>query len=217
MIQIHGINRDSWNQFLYANLSLQRAISGGDVADDEVTIVAPQYFVTADAGAYPVDSSGASSSKAMVWSGTEWAQGNTSAYPSGSTVGAFDSLDTLINHFLNTTRYPDLVTVVVAGFSLGAQLVQRYAVFRPTNATQDDRVNYWISSPNSFVYLNSSRPEKVNTKKCPAYNDYKYGLAGTLPSYITDFNSDVTEAALAPRLLDRRISYAVGATDAQML
>lgn len=108
----------------------------------------------------------------MVWDDKldNWGDGSSVLYPQNSTVGAFDALDTMISFFLNQATFPQLNTVVLAGFSMGAQLVQRYSVFRK-DAADDSKVRYWVSSPASFVYLNNSRPNP--TSSCTGYNDYK--------------------------------------------
>ncbi|CAO1626674.1 unnamed protein product [Parajaminaea phylloscopi] len=203
VIQVHGMERDGWNQWLYSNLSLQRAVSAGGVQDSQVAIVAPLFLNTLDRAAYP-------SSSTLSWDDEAWGDGTAAVHPSGLSVGAFDALDAVVAHFLDTAAYPALVTVVVAGFSLGAQLVQRYSTLRPLNATEDARINYWVAAPNSYLYLNSSRPAKIARGCRSSYNEYKYGLEGELPDYV---EGKVSEAVLAPRLLARRISYAVGAKD----
>lgn len=149
----------------------------------------------------------------MAWKDESWADGVESVRPSGSTVGSFDALDAIVNYALDTSTFPNLVTIVVAGFSLGAQMVQRYSILKPTNATQDAKLNYWVCSPNSYLYLNSTRPVKVSSSCSSSYNEYKYGLDGDLPSYVSNSYTSPREGTLAPHLLNRRISYAVGAKD----
>lgn len=111
----------------------------------------------------------------MVWSSQQggWGQGDKVVDPSSSTVGSFEALDAILNLFHDKTTYPALEYVVLAGFSMGAQLVQRYSVFNP-DTSEDDRTKYWISSPASFVYLNDSRPASSSAvEKCNSYNSYK--------------------------------------------
>lgn len=213
VIQIHGMNRDSWNQWTYSNLALARAVEGGEVKQEEVVIMAPQFFTVADKGAYSVSKSGEPTTDAMIWKGNNWGDGSMVEYPAGAGVGGFEALDAAINYFLDPVKFPQMVTVVVAGFSLGSQLVQRYSALRPVNAAQDSKINYWICSPNSFLYLNDTRP--LSTKKCPKFNQYKYGLDGTLPAYVRNTSQEALMNIddLSSRVLTRRISYAVGVKD----
>lgn len=134
-----------------------------------------QFFITIDEGAYPVSTSGISDSQQMIWSSETngWGMGSRAIVPTDSTVGSFEALDAILAIFHNTTRFPALNNVVVAGFSMGAQLVQRYSVFR-NNTDEDARTKYWISSPASFVYLNDSRPaSSSDISACSGYNEYK--------------------------------------------
>jgi hypothetical protein len=130
------------------------------------------FFIDIDEGAYPVYANGSSSSDAMVWNSLTngWGQGDTSTSPDTSIVGSFDALDSILSFFHNTTQFPALTTVVLAGFSMGGQLIQRYSVFR-TDTSEDDRTKYWVSSPASFVYFNDSRP--APNASCTDYNEYK--------------------------------------------
>ncbi len=70
--------------------------------------------------------------------------------------------------------------IVIAGHSLGAQTVQRYAtVGKPLSSVGVNvPVTYWIANPNSLVWLNSSRP--LSTASCADYDDWRDGLSTTL-------------------------------------
>lgn len=215
VIQVHGANRDAWNQFLYANLSLGRAVAGGVVDSDEVVIVAPQFFTTIDHGAFPVDSRNRPTGDVLVWPDTAgWGDGTPAINPDGGNDGSFEALDAVSSYLLDRTKFPNMVTVVVAGFSLGGQLVQRYSTLRPPNSDDDSRINYWISSPNAFLYLSPDRPLPIDGCR-GSYNKYKYGLDGTLPDYVssTRQSNSMNLNTLSARLLSRRISYTVGKKD----
>ncbi|PWN52785.1 hypothetical protein IE53DRAFT_294671, partial [Violaceomyces palustris] len=220
VIQIHGENRDSWNQWLYADLALDRAIRGGEVKREEVVIMAPQFFQALDVGAFAADAQGASITNTLVWPiGTSWGDGSVALYPNGTaggrSVGGFDALDAAVSYFTNRDDFPNLETVVVAGFSLGGQLAHRYSVLRK-DTSQDDRIHYWISSPNSFLYLNSSRPNTVGKECKETYNNYKYGLAANLPPYVNSTASPVSNLKstdLIATFLSRRVIYMVGSQD----
>lgn len=180
---------------------------------DEVIIMAPQFFTSADYGAYDATMGGDPISDQLIWEDEAWAEGVPALNPPNSKVGAFDALDAAVNFFLDRQRFPNMVTVVVGGFSLGAQLVQRYSLLRPANTEQDPRINYWVCSPNAFLYLNSTRP--LSVRDCPNWNAYKYGLEGILPAYVSQTNQSglITQPTLSSRLLSRRTTYAVGLND----
>lgn len=199
-------------RWMYADLSLQRATA---IDPSDVLIVAPQFFTSRDYGAYDASMGGSPTSSQLIWDDEEWAEGVDAVNPPDARVGAFDALDATLDYLLNRERFPELVTVVVAGFSLGAQLVHRYSILRPLKPEQDARVNYWIAAPNSFLYLNSTRP--LSVRDCPEWNAYKHGLEGLVPGYVARTNQsravDLTQERLAARVLARKTSYAVGLED----
>ncbi|UZJ56231.1 hypothetical protein CBS101457_005551 [Exobasidium rhododendri] len=214
VVIIHGEDRPSWNLQIYATLALQRAVLGGTVKEDEVVIMAPQFFIDIDYGAFPADSDNVSTSDQMVWNSKTngWGQGDIATSPSSSAVGSFDALDTVLDFFHNKTTFPALTTVVVAGFSMGGQLVQRYSVFRP-DTSEDSRTKFWVSSPASYVYFNDSRP--ASPAKCTGFNDYKYGLNDTLPLYLQKGAGklNLSDDELQARYVSRSLNFLVGTED----
>ncbi|PKI83266.1 hypothetical protein MVES1_002992 [Malassezia vespertilionis] len=127
----------------------------------------------------------------------------------GPLLASLDALDAYSKYFSDKGRFPNLKMIVMAGFSMGGQTVGRYITFRK-DTENDDRINYWVASPASFMYLNSSRPVP-NPEKCSGYDDYKYGLSGKLPAY---FNRSVdTQKDILNRYLTRKTTYLVGSDD----
>lgn len=127
----------------------------------------------------------------------------------GPHVSPFDVLDKLIEHFLDKKQYPHLVTVVVSGFSLGAQLTQRYIALRKD--AKDARINFGVNSPGSFMYMTGDRIGGAN--KCDGYNDYKYGLGGELPTYVSRNKVDTSQEAVMERYFNATTYYMVGSKD----
>lgn len=262
VIQIHGENRDSWNQWIYSDLAAKRAAEGGSFQRNQVVVMAPMFFTTKDEGAYPFDPTLDAGNKAtvtidtsdtaiarkdyaqqtsiaeeftspllkrrgrfrvplqkvsttdvMIWKAVEWGEGAPAYEPvTAEGAGSFDALDAAVDFFLDRSRFPRLQKVVVAGFSLGAQLTNRYATFR-SDTSQDGRIIYWISSPNSFVYLQGDRPRHIGSSCRNTYADYKYGLNGTLPPYFTNSSNQLSASGLISRYLSRTIFYLVGLRD----
>lgn len=170
--------------------------------------MAPQFFDSIDHGAYPSDDLNVSNTEALIWNGGDWGAGLNAVMPSNADAGSMDALDAASAYFLDTNTFPNLVTLVIAGFSMGGQLVQRYTAFR-TSTAEDARIHFWICSPGSFVYFNSTRPG--STSKCKNYNKYKYGLDGSLPRYVS--TADANVETLVPRYLSRTANYMVGLDD----
>ncbi|KAE8212934.1 hypothetical protein CF327_g3470 [Tilletia walkeri] len=239
VIMVAGMDRVGWNEWIYLNASLTRAAQGGEVDPSTVVLAAPEFLTIPDAGAYPVDSEGAPTSSALVWNGVAWGAGQNAVFPDkalmaglpygtsleggssrtkrkmkdpserdGPGVGSFDALDSLVAIYLDRSRFPNLNRVVLGGFSLGGQLVQRYSLLRETTR-DDNRMTYWLSSPGSFLYLNSTRPGSIGKGCKSTYNSYKYGLEGSLPSYVRDTDPNI----LGQRLASRTVRYLVGLLD----
>lgn len=261
VIQIHGENRDAWNQWIYADLAAKRGATGGSFSRDEVVVMAPMFFNTKDSGAYPFDPSldsgetsvvtqvteqtptarrrsvqptgvagyhksgmvrrgthriplqKDSTTEVMIWKSIEWGDGSPAYEPANAEgAGSFDALDAAIAFFLDQSRFPNLRKVVVAGFSLGGQLAGRYATLR-SDTSEDNRIIYWVSSPNSFVYMQGSRPAPIGDICTSTYSHYKYGLNGTLPNYVTASGNRPSNSAIISRFLSRTIYYLVGMQD----
>lgn len=264
VIQVHGVYRDAWNQWMYANMSAANATHYSDFTMDEVLIVAPMFFSVGDAGAFPTDASNRSTTATMVWNTNDWGNTDDAVYPSftgsgkldnpnytvaqakksdtaaisglvketysderldkhpllhitkagarrdGPQLGTMDAFDMYINYFTNKAMFPNVNKIVLAGFSMGGQAVSRYVTFR-VNTEQDSMVNYWVSSPASFVYLNDTRPAPTDT--CPKFNEYKYGLEGRLPGYVNRTSSQNTPEIIRNRFLSRKVYYFVGTED----
>lgn len=83
-------------------------------------------------------------------------------------------LDQIIQYFDNPTLFPNMKQIVIAGHSLGAQTVQRYAAIgQPLNTKA--AVSYWVANPNSYAWLSTDRP--LSTASCSTYDDYREGYS----------------------------------------
>jgi len=241
LIHIHGISRDGWNQWMYSNEAGKMAADHGGFSMDQVVIAAPVFFSNMDKGAYPVDEHGASSSRTIIWDANNWGHARDAilpVYDSGrlanpaykssmkrklngisrlesETLGphrdVMDALDVYLEYFTDKSRFPNLEKVVVAGFSMGAQVVNRYTTLRP-NKAEDDRIIYWMASPGSYVYLNQMRPVHVSLN-CTRFNSFKYGLEGHLPAYFHRKWINNTLSDIRDRYMTRKTVYLVGGAD----
>ncbi|CAD0022500.1 unnamed protein product, partial [Aureobasidium pullulans] len=152
----------------------------------------------------------------LVWKGSQWAGGGTNQYPVKNTnVSSYDVLDQLIQYYSDKSIFPNVNQVVIAGHSLGAQTVQRYAaVGKPLSSMGVTvPVTYWIANPNSLVWLNSSRP--LSTASCAGYDDWRDGLSSyaDYPSlYNTGLVASGTSAVLA-NYQSKNKAYARGTLD----
>jgi hypothetical protein len=81
-------------------------------------------------------------------------------------------LDQIIQYFDNTALFPNMKQIIIAGHSLGAQTVQRYAAIGQPGNTHSP-VSYWVANPNSYAWFSYSRP--LFTAGCPIYDVYREG------------------------------------------
>lgn len=97
----------------------------------------------------------------LFWSSGKWNQGAAAA--NAPPVASFDALDaiiSLVSASKNGGSGGGLTQVVVAGFSAGAQLVQRYA-WATTYGTPSSspRVKFVVSDPSTYLYFDDQRPD----------------------------------------------------------
>ncbi|WFD25154.1 hypothetical protein MNAN1_000118 [Malassezia nana] len=133
------------------------------------------------------------------------------AQQDGPKVASLDILDMYIDYFGNSTRFPNLNKIVVSGFSMGAQAVNRYVALR-TDTSMDQKLYYVMTSPASFMYVTDERPRNIPSN-CTDYNDYKYGLKGTMPAYYQRHADQDNVDTIRKRYLNRAQFYMVGSDD----
>ncbi|PWZ01410.1 hypothetical protein BCV70DRAFT_73409 [Testicularia cyperi] len=234
VVMLHGLGRDAWSYFDQTHQALLNATSRRSTITrrarlnaDEVVIMAPIFLNQQDPGSYPVDSAGNPSSNTLVWNAADWAQGADSIYPNTiydtngvafnpPGVSSFEALDTVVGFFSNKTRFPNMNTIIIAGHSLGAQMVQRYALIgRVPSGTVP--VHFVVANPGSFAYLSNWRPRSYDN--CSStFNNWKYGLEGYSQSYLSDFIADSLDTSndiesVITRYRRRIVSYLFGLAD----
>ena len=176
-------------------------------------VVAPQFLAADDIGPRQV------SGDVLNWQRELWASGLPANGP--APLSSFDAIDALLARLGDRTAFPNLNRVVLAGFSAGGQLVQRYAIVgKGEDALGRAGVvlRYVVGSPSSFAYFGGARPEDgrivpfAAAPSCPQYNNWRYGFAGNLPPYVV--------AAIAPgvpaleqRYAARDVVYLAGKSD----
>ncbi|RDW69904.1 hypothetical protein BP5796_08301 [Coleophoma crateriformis] len=220
VVVLHGLGRDPGTYMSNMLSALSQVPSGTGPTFKNTQIIAP-YFPNGDDKnyGYPWNTSApaggyGSYSDALVWQGSGWASGENNQYPRLQiATSSYDVLDQIIKYFGNSTRYPNLNQVVVAGHSLGAQMTQRYAAVGnslTSSLPSKLRVTYWVGNPNSFVWLNSSRP--IDTSSCSTYDDWRDGLSNYSPTYGATLVAKGNAAVLA-NYNSRSIIYARGLQD----
>ncbi|THW45516.1 WSC-domain-containing protein [Aureobasidium pullulans] len=179
VIVLHGLLRDPWN---YENdmLNALAMVQDTNVNRDSVAVMAPYFPNGNDKNlGYPwtdgLKAGQGSTSNAMVWSGSKWSAGANNQYPHNSrNTSSYYILDELVRYFDDKTLFPNMKQIVLAGHSLGGQMLQRYAAVGDKLDTESPVV-LWIANGDSWAWLSDYRP--LNIPDCPTYNDYREGFA----------------------------------------
>lgn len=212
VIVIHGQKNDP-QSYEYAMLNALAAIPAplnATINRDSVAVMAPGFFNPLRNEGLISDDNAASN--ALVFQDWEWFSGGNSIYPSNtSTVSSYDVMDQIIQYFDNKNIYPNMQRIVIAGHSMGAQLVNRYAAVGKDLQTVSPLV-YYIGDPNGYLWFSDSRP--LDTSDCPTFNDWNDGL-DNYNEYNT-YNPELVAqgaAAVQANYNSRTIAYARATKD----
>ncbi|KAG7451802.1 uncharacterized protein BT62DRAFT_959698 [Guyanagaster necrorhizus] len=206
VIILHGKERTCWTDWNAANNALYNATyDDSTIERDEISILSPCFFDEDDLEA------GAAQDGQLLWGKRTWMSGHRNVAPDSiSDFSSFDVLDALVDYYMNTTLYPNLKVVVVAGHSAGGQMSQRYAALR-ISTENDDQLHFWIANPASLLWLTSDRP--VPNDDCKGFDRYKYGLASKYPAYATANARVLGREGIIERYNGRTLNYAWGLKD----
>lgn len=201
--------RDHWSYWItMQNIKMDFASTDSSVNPNVTSIMSPCFLSQNDISA------GAGNSNQLFWKGGDWFSGDFADGPNqNDKISSFDVLDTLINHYTNASMYPNMQAVVLAGHSAAGQIFQRYAAMRiPT--VNDDRVNYIVANPGSYLWLVTDRPHQNDScSDVNVYDKYKYGLTAGIPGYSTGDFKDTGRDGVVKRYQARNVHYALGTAD----
>jgi pimeloyl-ACP methyl ester carboxylesterase len=203
LIFVHGEQRDA---DVYERIA-EKALALGSAGHSTFLIV-PQFLETQDVA-------DRRDRNLLRWSKGRWIDGLPADDP--SPISSFSVLDAILDRLADRTAFPALKTVVIAGHSAGAQLVQRYAAVGREERALRERgiaVRYVVANPSSYVYFNADRPTgqgsfaPFDASQCPSFDHWKYGL-GHLPPYVAADTIPHLEDAYAAR----DVVYLIGTAD----
>ncbi|UZJ51839.1 hypothetical protein CBS101457_001159 [Exobasidium rhododendri] len=210
VIVMPGKPRDAWK---YTNL-IRNALSitaqnfpDLQVTTDSVLIIGPAWLNEVD------QEYGAALSTDLVFHGSQWQSGGNSRSPNLThSITTYDVLDWFTDWLFNTTIFPNLNGVTLAGHSMGGQAVARYALLKKQKK-YDDNMQYWIGNPGSWAWLTDARP--TNSSGCTDFDDYGYGIGGNTTQISKYARKDVIadKAAVVSRYRKRSVHYSFGLLD----
>jgi pimeloyl-ACP methyl ester carboxylesterase len=207
VVIVHGYDRNAAD---YA-----RTVAGFAPAADTL-VVAPQFLAVEDVRQHQLPDT------LLRWQRDAWSGGFPADGPAPSSP--FDALDAVLAKLADRTVLPDLATVVLAGFSAGGQLVQRYAIVGKGElafgaARLQLRLKFLVGSPSSYAYFTDQRglaegslEPFAGAAACPNFNRWKYGFAGELPPYVASV-VPLGLAGIERRYAERDVAYLVGGGD----
>ncbi|KAF5310501.1 hypothetical protein D9758_019039 [Tetrapyrgos nigripes] len=202
--------RDSWsvNWITMQNIKMDLASTDSTFNPNTTSIMSPCFLSQNDITA------GAGNANQLNWKGGDWFSGDFANGPTnGDNISSFDVLDALVNYYTNASMYPNIQAVVLAGHSAAGQIFQRYAAMRiPT--INDDRVNYIVANPGSYLWLVTDRPhQNASCASVNVYDKYKYGLTGGIVGYSTGDFKNLGRDGVVSRYRGRNVHYALGTAD----
>ena len=218
VVIIHGLNEDPGTYASNMMSALAQVTTDPNVNRSTVAIMAP-YFSNDDDKNYGYPWTGGlspgrgSTSNCLVWKSSQWSVGASNHYPYTSTnTSSYTVLDQIIQYFDNTALFPNMKQIVIAGHSLGAQTVQRYAaICQPGNTNSP--VSYWVANPGSYAWFSTSRP--LSTTSCSIYDNYREGYTN-FTQYPMTYGVSLVKAGRASILANynsKAIAYGRGTQD----
>ena len=205
IVVVHGYSRNAAD---YA----RNMMAFGPPSD--TLVVAPQFLAPEDIAAHRLPDA------VLRWDREQWSDGEPALGP--APLSAFDGYDAILGRLSDGAIFPNLVQIVLAGFSAGGQFVQRYAAIGKGEqgfVRSGIAMRYIIGSAGTYAYFGDERPLPdggfgafAGAAACPEYNRWKFGFAGGLPPYVATAAS-AGVAALEHRYVARDIVYLVGGDD----
>jgi hypothetical protein len=204
VVIVHGRLRNADTYFHTAQHA--RELAGVDPAS--TLLVAPQFLSTADVSAHGAPGN------LLSWKGNAWMAGANAA--SGAPVSSYAVLDDIAKQLADRRLFPNLKTIVFAGHSGGAQVLQRYAIASHVDAfaAEGIDVRFVVANPSSYAYFDAQRPDAqgapaaFDASRCGGFNRWKYGMENR-PALI----AGRTPAQLEADYVKRRIIYLAGGND----
>jgi pimeloyl-ACP methyl ester carboxylesterase len=197
VLVLHGLNRNAASYFKAAREA--QAMAGPAAAN--TLMLAPEVLSEEDAQVHNLPAS----DLRFAWN--TWAEGGAAKGPTHPAL--FDVYDAILANLADSI--PTLREIVIIGHSAGGQIGQRYAVVGngpDALVKRSIAVRFVIANPSSYIWFSPDRPNPPAPGACPGFADWRYGLTGHLPPYVTG-----TPAALEARYVARDVTYLLGTRD----
>lgn len=179
IIVIHDETRDA-----SASMAMMSTLAG--VMNQTTIILAPQYLLPSDIVRF-ADFLPNAGKEFAAWQILGWSTGDDSMpVSSRKSVSSFTVVDLLLMILSDREAFPDMKDIIVAGYGVGGNFVQRYAAFTSATdvlAREGISVRYLVAGATSFLYQTASRPlggkkgfGLPDPKACLSVNEYPFGM-----------------------------------------
>ncbi|WP_108867177.1 T9SS type A sorting domain-containing protein [Aquimarina aquimarini] len=203
IIAFHGINQ--YGKSMYDNLK-SAAKSEGQLSN--TIIIAPIMMELDHINYHKLDK------RTYAYWTSRWKFGDLSQ--NSNRVSSFTVIDEIIKILVRSN--PNLKTLTVTGFSAGGQMINRYAGGGRAQYTisSGTKVQYVSYAPS--IYLYPGRYRRVSGSEtqfalpntnCSNYNDYEFGVAGNLNSYMRATGA----SSIKSNMRNRTVYQMVGSKD----
>jgi len=206
LIVIHGAGRDADNYFRTA---LAAAFLAG--AFEDTIVISPRFASNNGRGCN--DKIGPNE---INWScsGDSWRSGGVAT--DNNKLTSYDLADEILRKLGRKETFPSLKVIVVSGHSAGGQYVTRYEMANHVHDTLGIPINYVVSNPSSYAYVDPERPAGPNNelrtfgdaRNCTTYDNWPYGLKNR-----SGYTANISDDELKKQLAARGTTYLLGELD----
>jgi hypothetical protein len=205
LIVVHGAGRDADNYF-------RTALAAAFLASafEDTIVISPRFASNNGRGC-----NDKLDQNEINWScsGDSWRSGGQAT---GSKLTSYDLMDEILRKLARKDDFPNLKVIVVSGHSAGGQYVTRYEMANRVHDTLGIPINYVVSNPSSYAYVDPERPTGANSelrafgdaRNCTTYDNWPYGLKNR-----SGYTANIPDDQLRKQLAARGATYLLGELD----
>jgi len=199
----HGLQRNGLDYFK----AVMKQMMASGINTDKTLLIAPDFFATPDIGLEVLQCF-------PFWRIMGWPSGDVSI--NTPHLSSFQVYDDMLSLVIDKSRFPSLVSIILAGHSDGGAFVQRYAALNKIHKKIQSAgvdLHYVVANSPSYLYFTHERPgghgfTSYDAGACPTYNDYRYGMDKSIP-----YAGNRSGQQLFMRYANRDVTYLLGAED----
>ena len=205
LIVVHGAGRDADNYFRTA---LAATFLAG--AFEDTIVISPRFASNNGRGC-----NDKLDLNEINWScaGDSWRSGGVAA--NNDKLTSYDLMDEMLRKLARKDAFPNLKVIVISGHSAGGQYVTRYEMANRVHDTLGIPINYVVSNPSSYAYVDPERPAGNNelrafgdARNCTTYDNWPYGMKNR-----SGYTANIPDDQLKKQLTARGVTYLLGELD----